>query len=260
MLFEKGLKYSTVNIHRSSISTTLPNFDGVPAGQHPMVVRLMKGIFNERPPSRRLYPSWKVADVVSVFDGWPSPPPLKDLIRKTAFLLAMASTRRPSEISSFRVSPQFFSSNQTSARFVPSRLSKTDRLNHMSPAIVIYRLTDLPSLCPVVATEQLIAARTALQINHDFLFCADTAPHAPLSSSAFSRRISWVLQRAGISAPPGSTRAMSASAAFSGSLDLNAILRAGDWSGAETFFRFYCRDLGATQGAAPDAAVSRDLQ
>ena len=247
-LFDRGLKYSTVNIHRSAISSTLPLVDGVPVGQHPFVKRLMKGVFNKRPPSRRLYPSWRIADVCKIFEDWPSPLPLGLLIKKTAFLLAMASSRRPSEISSFRISPQFFSSNATSARFVPTRLSKTDRPDHMSPAITVYRLLDDPSLCPVVATEQLIAARAPLAINHDYLFCAESAPYAPLSTSAFSRRISWILMRAGVSAPPGSTRAMSVSAAFSGSLDLGAILRAGDWSGAETFFRFYCRDLGV--GAA----------
>ena len=117
----------------------------------------------------------------------------------------------------------------------------------MGPAIVIYRLADCPSLCPVKSTEDLISIRASLDIQHDFLFCADSAPYAPLSTPAFSRRIAWVLQQAGVNAPPGSTRAMSASAAFSGSLDLNAILRAGDWSGADTFFRFYCRDLGASQ-------------
>ena len=246
-LFEKGLKYSTVNIHRSAISMTLPCIEGFAAGQHPTIKRLMKGVFNKRPPSRRLYPSWKASDIVRVFEEWPSPPPFKDLLRKTAFLLAMASARRPSELASFRISPQFFSANATSARFVPSRLSKTDRPDHMGPAIVIYRLADCPSLCPVRSTEQLVAARSTLDINHDFLFCADSAPFAPLSTPAFSRRISWVLRRAGISAPPGSTRAMSTSAAFSGSLDLSAILRAGDWSGADTFFRFYCRDLGVSR-------------
>ena len=153
----------------------------------------MRGVFNKRPPSRRLYPSWKMSDIVQVFEGWSSPPLFKELIRKTAFLLAMASTRRPSEISSFRISPNFFSCNATSACFVPTRLSKTDRHDHMGPAIIVYRLVDSPALCPVEATEQLIAARAALNINHDFLFCADSPPFAPLTASTFSRRIAWVL-------------------------------------------------------------------
>ena len=149
-----------------------------------------------------------------------------------------------------RVSPQFFSFNGTSARFVPSRLSKTDRPEHMGPEIIVFRLKDDPFLCPVAATEQLITARRSLNIDHDSLFCADSEPYAPLSTASFSRRIAWVLSQAGVSAPPGSTRSMSVSAAFSGGMDLSAILRAGDWSGADTFFRFYCRDLGAAQGSA----------
>ena len=46
-LFEKGLGYSCINSARSALSTFI-NINNNPVGQHPLVVRLMKGIFNKR--------------------------------------------------------------------------------------------------------------------------------------------------------------------------------------------------------------------
>ena len=254
MLFKKGLKYSTINVHRSAISMTLPPVSGTHLGQHPLIVRLMKGVHNHRPPSRRLFPSWNAGQVVSSFKDWPSPPPLHLQIRKAAFLLAMASTRRPSELAGLRISTSYLSINSTSARFVPTRLNKTDKAGHMGKPIIVYRLSADPSLCPVAAVESLISLREEEDIPHDYLFCEDKAPFKRLSTSAFSRRIGWILRQAGVDAPPGSTRAMSSSAAFSRGVSIDAILRAGDWSGADTFFRFYCRDLGVDPRDPPSAA------
>ena len=76
----------------------LPLIDSLPVGQHPLVSRLMKGIYNQCPPS------WDVGAIIQIFCDWPSPHYLHDQIRKTAFLLAMASTQRLSELASLRVS------------------------------------------------------------------------------------------------------------------------------------------------------------
>jgi hypothetical protein len=44
--FQSGLQYSTLNSARSALSATLPPFDGIPVGQHPLISRLLQGIFN----------------------------------------------------------------------------------------------------------------------------------------------------------------------------------------------------------------------
>ena len=123
----------------------------------------------------------------------------------------------------------------------------------MGPAILIRRLSSDPSLCPVASVESLISARASLAISHDSLFCADSSPFSPLDTSAFTRLLSSVLRDAGISAPPGSTRAMAASAAFHRGVNLSDVLHAGDWTGASTFFRFYARDFEGLQPDPPHA-------
>ena len=49
-LFEEGYQYRSINVYRSSISTTHDKVDGYSVGQHPTVTRLMRGVFNKRPP------------------------------------------------------------------------------------------------------------------------------------------------------------------------------------------------------------------
>ena len=40
------------------LSSVLPPIDKVPIGQHPYIIRLLKGVFNSRPPKVKLLPDW----------------------------------------------------------------------------------------------------------------------------------------------------------------------------------------------------------
>ena len=62
-LFQSGLAYRTITLHRSALSASLPLFDGHSVGNHPLVSRLVRAIFQQRPPTRRLFPSWDMASV-----------------------------------------------------------------------------------------------------------------------------------------------------------------------------------------------------
>ena len=58
--FDTGLQYRSVNTLRSAISTTHTNIDGMAVGRHPLVSRLLKGMFNVRPPLPHYSHSWDV--------------------------------------------------------------------------------------------------------------------------------------------------------------------------------------------------------
>ena len=58
--FELGLQYRTLNTLRSAISMTHSRVDDCTVGTHPLVVRLLKGMFNERPPVPCYTGSWKL--------------------------------------------------------------------------------------------------------------------------------------------------------------------------------------------------------
>ncbi|MCG7876952.1 MAG: hypothetical protein N0C90_11550, partial [Candidatus Thiodiazotropha endolucinida] len=57
-LFQVGLKYRTISGYRSMLSVMLPQINGYPVGQHPDIIRLLKGVFNSRPPVKQRVPEW----------------------------------------------------------------------------------------------------------------------------------------------------------------------------------------------------------
>ena len=218
----------------------LPPIDGVSIGKHPTISRLMKGVFQNRPPSRRMFQSWNVA---AVFENLPLPDSFVNAQRRCAFLLAMASSRRPSEIAALKCSPAFMKISPDKVRFLPPKLSKTDRQNHLGPPIAIQRLptSTLQSPCPVVALEALLSFREEKNIAHDNVFSLPFAPFSPIDVSHFSGLIKECFRRAGISAPSGSTRSISVSDAFAKGASIGEVMLAGDWSAASTFYRHYLR-------------------
>ena len=106
-LYEKGLKYRTMNGYRSMLSSVLAPVGNIPVGQHCHIIRLLKGIFNERPPLKRLVLEW---DLLVILDCLKEKPfePLKDaslkfLTWKTCFLVAITTFRRCSDLQALQL-------------------------------------------------------------------------------------------------------------------------------------------------------------
>ena len=68
-LFEEGYQYRSLNAYRSAISSVHDRVDGISVGQHPLVARVLKGAFNERPPQPRYSHTWDGNKVTSYIDG-----------------------------------------------------------------------------------------------------------------------------------------------------------------------------------------------
>ena len=49
-LVSEGKSYRTINVYRSMLSSTLGKLDGFDLGKHPLVLRLMRGVYNKIPP------------------------------------------------------------------------------------------------------------------------------------------------------------------------------------------------------------------
>ena len=97
--YSAGLQYSTLNGYRSALSSTLPRRDGQPLGQQEDVCRLMRGVYNLRPPLPRYVSTWKVADVLAVLKTWDnSKLGLYMLSVKLVLLLALAKAPRAREL------------------------------------------------------------------------------------------------------------------------------------------------------------------
>ena len=78
-MFEAGLKYRSLNCYRSALSSALIPVDGFQVGQHPLVVRLMKGIFNSRPPELRYSQTWEVSQIIRAKQGFLFETPVEEV-------------------------------------------------------------------------------------------------------------------------------------------------------------------------------------
>ena len=89
-----------MNVYHSGLSATHPHIEGYNVGEHPLVVQLLRGIFNSLPPTPRYTYTWDVSTVKSYLEslGPNEQLSLKHLSRKLAFLLAITSAERGSEL------------------------------------------------------------------------------------------------------------------------------------------------------------------
>jgi hypothetical protein len=101
------------------------------------IKRLMRGVFKER-PSRRANPApWDPLKVLDIFQHWPVDLPLSKLMRKGAFLLALTTAKRAAELVALLCDYAHFRWEGENHRFVPSRLTKTDRPGYLTPPFYV---------------------------------------------------------------------------------------------------------------------------
>ena len=126
-LYASGLSYSTVNTYRSAISMTHLPIDGVPVGSHYLIKRLMKGIFNKRPPVPRYVISWPVEKVLRYLKIMPGYDQisLKLLTWKTAILIALVSADRGDAIAA--LSTEYMIKDSEGYHFLVSKPTKCTR-------------------------------------------------------------------------------------------------------------------------------------
>ena len=83
-LFNEGKQVATIRNYRSAIASIHKGFpDGSNISSNPAISQLLKGMFNQRPPRRNLFPSWSINDVLSSL----SRPPYEPMHNTTLELL-----------------------------------------------------------------------------------------------------------------------------------------------------------------------------
>ena len=113
-------------------------FGGGGGGEHPMVRRIMKSILRLRPPNRKAPELWDPAKVLDLFQHeWPSELSLEQSIMKCAFLTAVCSAKRHSEICLFLCDDRHLKMCDDFVRITPHLLSKSDREGHLGSHITL---------------------------------------------------------------------------------------------------------------------------
>ena len=100
--FKSGKQYSTMNSYRSALSTFHMPIEGYAVGTHPLVLRLLQGMFIQRPPQPRYESTWNVNVVLAFLAKLPDNKDLSlvDLTSKLVMLMALANADRASDLNS----------------------------------------------------------------------------------------------------------------------------------------------------------------
>ncbi|KAI8518063.1 hypothetical protein Bbelb_040800 [Branchiostoma belcheri] len=245
-LYARGLEYRSIGVARSAISAVHAPIDGVNVGAHPYVVKLMKGVFQSRPPRPRYVVTWDVSKVTSYLRTL-SPAKmlsLKQLSFKTAMLCALTSADRGSTLAV--LDTRQMSIKHNGVLFVLSELTKTSRPNKPYKKVFLPSFPQDKKLCPKTYVEKYLARTKPLRRDAKYLFVSFKKPHKAVGASSIARWIKSVMSLAGIDTAQysaHSTRGAASSAAERSGLSTTEILRAADWSSESTFATFYKRDL-----------------
>jgi hypothetical protein len=220
--------------------------DGMRVGCHYLVKRLMKGIFNKRPPVPRYAVTWPVGTVFRYLKNLSTNAelPLKMLTMKTAILVALVSADRGATIT--KLSLEFMVSAEGELRFLVAHPTKTTRPGSGVREVVLKKYVQERRICPVHAVKHYIKATANLRGQEKQLFVSYLKPHRAVVSSTLARWIKVIMMAAGIDVSvfkPHSTRSASTSRAFQQGVSLPEILKTGDWASATTFHRFYNRPV-----------------
>ena len=264
-LLDRGLTPSTIRVYAAAISAGHVRIEGRTFGSHTLVTRFLKGALRLRPPQRRQVPQWDLLLVLRTLCAAPFEPlqttELSWLSMKTAFLLAITSTKRVGELHALSVGTDCLQWHPEgkgvtlwpNPAFLPKTLPSTFSNQPLSLAAFESTLAEEQGLsaellCPV-RTLRTYVARTAACRQSDALFVCHTGPRRgqALSRQRLSKWIAETIQQAyrhsGSPAPQQvrahSTRSVATSWASLRGVPLSDICRAASWASGCTFTRFY---------------------
>ena len=151
--FQEGKQYTTLNSYRSALSATLQPIDGKPIGQHPIVCRLLQGMFHQRPPAPRYQEVWDVSLVVRHIQSGPPTAELalKEFSKRLVTLLALCNASRASDLRALNT--RFKQPIGGGIKFTIPGLTKTRRSGPPRASFFFAAFDEADALCPVRTLE-----------------------------------------------------------------------------------------------------------
>ena len=217
--------------------------DGYTVGKHPLVTRLMKVFFNDRPPLPRYTCTWKVQTVLMHISAWGANEALslKQLSWKTAMLLALTRPSRSADLSlnGKRYKPD-------GVVFTPTSLAKQSRQGKQITELFFPSFPHDPGLCPVATLKAYEERTVPVRGTESKLFLALIKPFKAVMSSTIARWLKSLLESAGVDTSvfnAHSRRGASSTAAANMGITTNDILKVADWSSESVFQGFTINQL-----------------
>ena len=245
-LHANGLRYQTINTYRSAISSCHCRVDGFPLGEHPMVKRLMRGLFRVSPPQPRYTHTWSVDTVLTYLKtlGQNRYLSLKVLTLKLTMLLALTAAKRCSELARLDSKFMHFSRNE-SVTFTLPGLSKTNKSN---VTVTFHSYTEDRLLCVIECLNEYLVRTERFRVatEKDPLLRSYIKPHGEIKPCTVARWLKSIMKDAGIDVSifkAHSTRSASSSKVFNKGISTKEIMKVANWSSRNTFTKFYRREF-----------------
>ena len=182
------------------LSAGLQPIGHVPVGQHPYIIRLLKGVFNSRPPTVRILPEWDLQLVLDMIQKHPFEPmgkaSLKFTTFKTIFPIAISTFRRCGDLQSLQLGEGSVCVQKKGVTFKRYGLTKQDRESHYGSKLFVPTFSENSSLDPKRALYFYLKKTEFLRVKADGtrekkIFLALNKPHQPVSSQTISN---WIVQ------------------------------------------------------------------
>lgn len=240
-------------IQSDQLSMPHSHIEGVHIGQHPLVTRLLKGIYNSRPPLPRYTDTWNVDVVLSylVSLGENSQLSLKQLSQKLVILMAQVQASRSSELHALDVRFQVYKPD--GVVFTLPTLTKKRKVSAPAKELFFGAYPADSQLCVTQCLHQYEQVTYSFHLKgkkvSNPLFLSYIKPHKPVSTDRIAHWMKDLLKKAGIDVSvfkAHSVRGASTTAARDKGVSIGDILRTADWSSDSTFRPFYCRPSGNT--------------
>lgn len=264
-LFNQQLTVSTIMGYRTAVSSALGLFEGCTVGSHPDISKLFKGFMVERPVVRSVFPDWDLNLVLDVLMKHPFEPPGFGTVQerkftswKTAFLVALASANRASEMQAISRSSRdlVFKKHSVQLRAIAGFLAKTQSpLCDSKP----YQVADHQMFTGRDVVERLLCPRRMLKYylnftggfkekSRLFLKCLGEGEVSKSTIASWLKNVIVFAYKSSGKQLQGSVvghdvRKMATSHAFAAGARLSDILEAAHWSRSTTFVAHYLKDV-----------------
>lgn len=249
-----------MNTLRSAISV-VAQIDGRPAGQHPLVCRFLKAVFQERPSLPRCLTTWD-PDVMLRYIKTLGPNSTLSFIqlsRKLTVLMLLLSGQRGQTLHSLDIRNMTISDSRVSFR-IGDPLKTSRPGSHLTElGFMPYPLDKL--LCVHTTIVNYLDRTIDIRGPITRFFLTTRPPFRMASRDTLRRWTRDMMEAAGIDLSifsPHSTRSASTSKAAL-KLPLSTILSTAGWARESTFARFYKKPLGE-HGLFATAVLSMDAQ
>ena len=246
-LYEGGSSYHTICQARSALNSVIRLAGHNHIADHSLIARFMKGVFNLRPPLPRKTVTWDIGKVLlyinnSMADN--AELSLKDLTYKVITLLMILSGSRVNTIEGFQTDAMTITKDTYT--FHLTKLLKHSRPKFMGRPVVYRAYPQNKKLCIYEALTEYIKRKRELG-STNVLMMTHRRPHGPASHATMARWLKDMLKLCGINTDifkAHSYRSATTSyAQKSVHMPIQKILKQGQWTQQNTWWRYYCKDI-----------------